>query len=266
MNRQTVGVLVSLVCHGLIAVLVFGLAGQLPKPQKTIVLDLSVQAPEAANKVEKPAPSLAGHAGEETLAPLFQKAAAPLEPELKKEEKSQEKPAPPVLAQKSIPVKQKKKPQPQVATEKTPPVESPLQEPSLSDKDSTEEPRPAGGSAKGDTTAEPPSSTAQADRGQPSRETEKARYLQTNFAAIAAMIRKHLSYPRMARKMGLEGKVMVSFVILTDGTVKELKVEEGSGHQVLDESACNAVQHSTPFPPPPYEARVVVPVSYRLSD
>ncbi|OGW20041.1 MAG: hypothetical protein A2077_04645, partial [Nitrospirae bacterium GWC2_46_6] len=40
----------------------------------------------------------------------------------------------------------------------------------------------------------------------------RARYLKEHFAYIRDLIMKSISYPRIARKMGWEGKVVVSFV------------------------------------------------------
>ncbi|MBE0603248.1 MAG: energy transducer TonB, partial [Deltaproteobacteria bacterium] len=72
------------------------------------------------------------------------------------------------------------------------------------------------------------------------------------------------SYPAVARKMGWEGSVVVAFVILPDGAVRDVRVVHGSGFSVLDRNAVEAVRSASPFPHPPAEAEVLTPVVYRL--
>lgn len=93
---------------------------------------------------------------------------------------------------------------------------------------------------------------------------EKARYLRDNFAYIKDLVQKNASYPRMAKKMGWQGKVVVAFTILSDGSAKELRVMEGCGIEMLNNSAIEAVKKASPFPKPPVEAQVVVPIVYKL--
>jgi protein TonB len=64
--------------------------------------------------------------------------------------------------------------------------------------------------------------------------------------------------------MGWEGKVVVGFQVLMDGSVRNVRVVDGSGHAVLDRSAVLAVQGASPFPRPPAEAEIITPVVFRL--
>lgn len=68
----------------------------------------------------------------------------------------------------------------------------------------------------------------------------------------------------MARKKGWEGRVVVAFVILPDGAVRDVRVVRGSGFSVLDRNAVEAVRSASPFPHPPMEAEVLTPVIYKL--
>ncbi len=79
-------------------------------------------------------------------------------------------------------------------------------------------------------------------------------------------IQREISYPAVARRMGWEGRVVVAFVILPDGDVRDVRVVRGSGFPVLDRSAVNAVRSASPFPHPPAEAEVLAPVVYRLDE
>lgn len=97
--------------------------------------------------------------------------------------------------------------------------------------------------------------------------TEKARqrYIKEHFAYIRDIITKNISYPFMARKMGWSGRVTVSFIIATDGSVKDIKIIESSGYDILDRNATDTVKKVSPFPRPPVSAEVIVPVVYRLN-
>ena len=93
----------------------------------------------------------------------------------------------------------------------------------------------------------------------------RARYLKTHFMYIKEKIQKKIVYPRIARRRGLQGKTVISFVICADGSVRDLKVVESSGYAVLDKSAIKTVKMAAPFPKPPVSAELVIPITFRLS-
>lgn len=95
-------------------------------------------------------------------------------------------------------------------------------------------------------------------------ENAKNLYLKEHFAYIRDTIMKNLSYPAAARKMGWEGKVVVSFIVCEDGFVKDIKVMESSGFPVLDNNAIEIIRKASPFPKPPGRAELVVPIVYKL--
>lgn len=90
-------------------------------------------------------------------------------------------------------------------------------------------------------------------------------YLRANFSYIRDAIHKKATYPLIARQMGWEGKVEVSFIICADGSVKEIKVVRSSGIEVLDKGAEESIKKASPFPKPPVEANVIIPIHYRLN-
>ena len=114
------------------------------------------------------------------------------------------------------------------------------------------------GSGKGGTGG---GGTAEAGAG----EKAKSRYLAEHFAFIRDKILQRVTYPPLARRMGWQGKVVLSFVINPNGTIKEPLVAQGSGHEILDQSALEALKGSTPFPQPPVEARITIPIAYKLN-
>jgi len=91
-----------------------------------------------------------------------------------------------------------------------------------------------------------------------------ARYVRENFNYINQIINKNISYPLIARKMSLEGRVIVSFVINTDGSVRDIKIEKGSAVSILDRNALETIKKCIPFPSPPVETEIVIPVNYKL--
>ncbi len=98
-----------------------------------------------------------------------------------------------------------------------------------------------------------------------SEEEQRQLYLKEKLYVISQIIQKNISYPPIARRMGWEGRVVLSIRLCTDGTVKEIKVLESSGYEVLDRNAVDTVRRVAGlFPKPPVEVVVKVPVNYRL--
>jgi periplasmic protein TonB len=89
-------------------------------------------------------------------------------------------------------------------------------------------------------------------------------YLKQHFQYIKETIQKKICYPGVARKMGWEGKVVVSFVVMENGDIQDIKVVESSGYQALDKNAITTIKKAAPFPSPPVTAEVVIPVTYQL--
>lgn len=91
-----------------------------------------------------------------------------------------------------------------------------------------------------------------------------AKYLNDHFAYIRDKIHRNVSYPDTARRMGWQGKVILSFVITKEGSVRKFKIIRSSGFTLLDKSAIETVCDTAPFPKPPCEAELVIPIIYRL--
>lgn len=78
------------------------------------------------------------------------------------------------------------------------------------------------------------------------------------------------SYPLAARRLGLEGKVVLRVEILENGSVAQAQVARGSGHDMLDQSALQAVKQWRFVPArrggEAVGAAVEVPISFRLEE
>ncbi|MGB5465011.1 MAG: TonB family protein, partial [Sedimenticolaceae bacterium] len=95
---------------------------------------------------------------------------------------------------------------------------------------------------------------------------QRQRYL----AALAASIDRRKYYPRVSRRRGEEGRVVVSFVIRKTGELTDLTVTVSSGSRRLDEAALKTLRRISPFQPIPEAlARetwsITVPIAFHLS-
>ncbi len=96
-------------------------------------------------------------------------------------------------------------------------------------------------------------------------ELSKGTYLRQHFSYIRDCIMAKLGYPDMARRMGWSGQVRVGFVIQEDGCVRNVRVISSSGFELLDRNAVETVRKASPFPRPPAETDIVMPIAYQLN-
>lgn len=77
-------------------------------------------------------------------------------------------------------------------------------------------------------------------------------------------------YPLEARRRGIQGRVLVRVLVASDGRVREAKIEQSSGYQILDDAALQYTQSLKLIPAykgsTPVEASATLPVRYSLSD
>lgn len=99
----------------------------------------------------------------------------------------------------------------------------------------------------------------------PSRQEMESQYVKAHFTYIKKIIEKNIVYPPIARRMGWQGKVVVSFIVCENGRVEDLHIIESSGRPQLDRNAIETVREVEPFPSPPVRVKLVLPVTYRIS-
>lgn len=97
------------------------------------------------------------------------------------------------------------------------------------------------------------------------KESVRNKYLKDHFAYIRDRIIRNITYPEAARRLGWQGRVLISFIITTEGSVRECRIIQSSGFPLLDKSAVETVKDTAPFPKPPGEAQLVIPITYRLN-
>ena len=89
---------------------------------------------------------------------------------------------------------------------------------------------------------------------------------------IHQLVIQHRRYPRAARRLGLEGKVLVKISVQRNGQLAEDPIiYQSSGQNVLDKEALRMVRAATPLLPLPNEfekdaASLVIPVQFSLRD
>jgi protein TonB len=80
-----------------------------------------------------------------------------------------------------------------------------------------------------------------------SLDTKDKRY--TSYAkAIKTRLMKHWEYPREARENLIEGKVLIVFSLNRQGHLKEIRILQPSGYDILNKEAERAIRSAAPFP------------------
>ncbi|HWP66484.1 MAG TPA: energy transducer TonB, partial [Candidatus Limnocylindria bacterium] len=78
-------------------------------------------------------------------------------------------------------------------------------------------------------------------------------------------------YPLAARRLGIQGRVLLEVVVDPDGRAATVRVRSSSGHRVLDDAAVDTVRHRWRFIPArrngvPVQSTVTVPIRFRIEE
>jgi len=89
------------------------------------------------------------------------------------------------------------------------------------------------------------------------------------MGAFYEFVSKKMKYPSQARRMGIEGKVFIQFVVGKDGEITEVKVIRGVGAG-CDEEAARVIKSSPKWTPgkqrgQAVKVRMVLPITFKLS-
>ncbi|EAZ79090.1 energy transducer TonB [Algoriphagus machipongonensis] len=82
-------------------------------------------------------------------------------------------------------------------------------------------------------------------------------------------LKKNLNYPTQARRMGIEGTVIVRFVVNTDGSIQDIEAVRTIGGG-CDEEAMDVIRNSPKWNPGrmsdrPVRSRMTMPIRFRLN-
>jgi len=89
------------------------------------------------------------------------------------------------------------------------------------------------------------------------------------MAAFYKFVGKSMKYPNQARRMGIEGRVFVQFVVDKDGSLTEIKAVKGIGAG-CDEEAVRVLNTAPKWKPGkqrgrPVKVRMILPITFKLS-
>ncbi|MFH1902685.1 MAG: TonB family protein, partial [Candidatus Omnitrophota bacterium] len=80
--------------------------------------------------------------------------------------------------------------------------------------------------------------------------------LRPYLVSLRRQILKKVTYPEIARRRGQEGAVKVDFVLDQQGNLKEKRVANSSGFEILDSAALQSLTKAAPFPSFPSGVKV----------
>ncbi|MEQ9426569.1 MAG: energy transducer TonB [Cyclobacteriaceae bacterium] len=88
------------------------------------------------------------------------------------------------------------------------------------------------------------------------------------MGAFYQYVSKNLNYPNQARRMGIEGKVFVQFVVDKDGTLRDVQAVKGIGAG-CDEEAVRVISGAPKWKPgkqrgKPVKVRMILPITFKL--
>ncbi|MBT9146887.1 MAG: hypothetical protein DDT32_00634 [Syntrophomonadaceae bacterium] len=68
---------------------------------------------------------------------------------------------------------------------------------------------------------------------------------------VKQRIESQRRYPSWAKKQGWEGGVYLTFVVISCGQARDVKIVQSSGFDILDKEAVSTIKRAGPFPPLP---------------
>jgi len=98
---------------------------------------------------------------------------------------------------------------------------------------------------------------------------EKQASFEGGMDAWSGYLKKNLTYPSPARRIGIQGTVIIRFVVNTDGSIQDVEVLRGIGGG-CDEIAKNVILNSPSWNPGiskdrPVRSRMTMPIRFRLN-
>jgi len=255
----------SFLIHSLLLFGFFLLTQKLvPSEKRLIEIDLSLEnlqrQPHAdLSQKAKPLPARPPHTqpvSKATIPPLKEEIKSSTAKQIKQEEKQSQVQSPPKSAEAEVRETQTPQAQPAPPPKeetKSQSAEHPGQgERLLQAKEISQKPASQGKEAEGPKLADE------------NKNIEEI-FLRERLSVISNIVQRHINYPPIARKMGWEGRVLVSFVLEQNGDIRDLKVLKSCGYEVLDKEALDAIRRSyRDFPKPPVSVMVKLPISFRL--
>lgn len=268
MKTQTKTLILSCLAHGAFLGCTFAMSGQAVPEKPPVVINFTMEQSPFPSRAGAAASASAGDDGGRQTAPHEEVVVEQTTPEppreVVKKPANKEKQ---VIASQKAPSTRKIKKKP--AEEPAPaPIPSPAPAESSAPSPATTE-TAAHGEGELNNSA-PNSAPRQAAPGHngpgPGKDTATAggQYLQRNYEYIRKHIMDNLIYPATAQRMGMRGKVLVSFIINEGGDVDSVTIISSCGHELLDTNVIKTIHKAAPFPKPPERAQIILPIVYDL--
>ncbi|MCX2716474.1 energy transducer TonB [Helicobacter sp. MIT 21-1697] len=119
------------------------------------------------------------------------------------------------------------------------------------------------------------SPTNKAPKAKPNEKIEEGEIIQTLsykngseddlFSKIKSAIDRRTKYPTMARKRGLEGEVIVEFIIYQNGKVANIRLIKACEYEPFNTAAINAIKKAQDdFPTLSSTTKIELPIKYEL--
>ncbi len=115
----------------------------------------------------------------------------------------------------------------------------------------------------------PPAEAAPTAAATPAHREASAAATQSWQGRLQAHLARFKRYPAEARMRHHEGTPVVRFVMTRTGRVLSFRLEQGSGHELLDQEAVALIERAQPLPPLPEELpqatiELVLPLRFQL--
>ena len=92
---------------------------------------------------------------------------------------------------------------------------------------------------------------------------EKKEYLEKHLALIRDLINQNIKYPLKAKKLSIQGVVIVKFKLNEDGVIENITIIDG--HKFLQNATIEAIEEaSKKFPKTNKSIEIQIPIEYKL--
>lgn len=110
--------------------------------------------------------------------------------------------------------------------------------------------------------------SVQKEKGEICQTPERLPEYPGGVKAMMEYLNKNIRYPKQCQKMGIKGRVIVQFVINTDGSISDVEVKQ-KVHPMLDKEAVRVVQEMPKWQPGMQKGknvrvRFTLPVNFNL--
>jgi protein TonB len=93
---------------------------------------------------------------------------------------------------------------------------------------------------------------------------QAVQHRELRLTEIRTSIQDSVNYPALARKRGLEGEVLASFLVGPDGMPRDVRVVQSSGYRAFDREVLRVIHAASPYPA--VDVTVEVPVMFRMAE